>query len=434
VTPNLRGQTIKVALTATLVVGVVWALIALAVVTFATADLTGQIDSRLQGSFTGPLPVNSTLPPFQPGNGARPFSPLVFIWQVAPNGTVTKTDSTPDLPSALVDVTDPQDATIDGVPVRVAGHEVGDQRVVVAQSLQPVMDTQRTVLLGALVITPLLLTAVFLGALAIGRRVARPLEAAHQRQLDFTADASHELRTPLAVIEASASLALAERRDMDWYEGAFVGVDREAKRMRHLVDDMLWLARFDAGRATVVADDVDLATIVRQTTDRFRPIAEMRNLNLSEDIPDVAVPVPARADVLDRLTAVLLDNACKYTPPSGTVRVSVSYEGARPTLTVEDSGPGVADEDTSRIFDRFHRVLNTADTADGSGLGLAIADVVVRATRAKWQVDRSSLGGARFSIRWLATQDPPASHRAFALSRSTPQHWRDALPRRARRR
>jgi signal transduction histidine kinase len=402
-TPGLRGQTIKVALTATLVVGVAWAVIALAVVAFATADLTSQIDSRLQGSFTRLPPSSAPLPPFQPSNGARPFSPLVFIWQVASDGTVTKNDSTPDLPTELVGVTDPQGATIDGVPVRVAGHELGDQRVVVAQSLEPVTDTQRTILVGALVITPFLLAAVFLGALAIGRRVARPLEAAHQRQLDFTTDASHELRTPLAVIEASASLALAERRDPDWYESAFVGVDREAKRMRQLVDDMLWLARFDAGRAAVVHDDVDLATIVRQTANRFRPIAEMRSLDLREDIPDVAVPVPARADVLDRLTAVLLDNACKYTPPSGTVRVSVSYEGARPTLTVEDSGPGVPDEDTSHIFDRFHRLLNTADAADGSGLGLAIADAVVRATRAKWQVGRSSLGGARFSVRWLAS-------------------------------
>ena len=401
--PNLRGQTIKVAFTATLVVGVAWAVIALAVVAFATADLTSQIDSRLQGSFTRLPPSSTPLPPFQPGTTGRPFSPLIYIWQVAADGTVTKNDSTPDLPTELLGVTDPQGATIDGVPVRVAGHQLGDQRVVVAQSLEPVTDTQRTVLVSALVIAPFLLAVVFLGALTIGRRVARPLEAAHQRQLDFTADASHELRTPLAVIEATASLALAEPRDSDWYESAFAGVDREARRMRQLVDDMLWLARFDAGRATVVHGDVDLATIVRQAIERFRPIVEMRSLDLSEDIPDEAVPVPARAEVLDRLTAVLLDNACKYTPTAGKVRVSVSYAGARPTLTVEDSGPGVGDEDTGHIFDRFHRVLETADIADGSGLGLAIADAVVRATGAKWQVGRSSLGGARFSVRWLAS-------------------------------
>jgi len=403
--PNGPGaQPIQVALAATVVVGILWALISIAVIALATVDLTNQIDARLQGSFNLVPPPNVPLPTqIQPGSGsgARAFGPLIFIWRVAPDGSVIKSDATPDLPPELAQVSHPESATIDGVSVRVAGHQDGDDRVVVAQSLQPVVDTQRTILLGTLIIAPFLLAAVFIGALAIGRRVAKPLEAIHQRQLDFTADASHELRTPLAVIEASATLALAQRRDPEWYEAAFKGVDLEAKRMRRLVDDMLWLARFDAAGSAISHDDVDLATIARQATDRFRPIAQMRRISLREEIPEEAVPVAARAEYLDRLTAVLLDNACKYTPVSGTVRVSVGYEGSRPVLTVEDSGPGVSDVDLSHIFDRFHRLLGTADTADGAGLGLAIADAVVSATRAKWQVSRSSLGGARFTVRWL---------------------------------
>jgi signal transduction histidine kinase len=407
----LRSQPVRVALAATVVVLVVMAVISFAVVAFATVDLTSQIDARLEETFKRLPPAGISLPPtgvtlppqLQPGASGRPFAPLVFIWQIAPDGTVIKSDSTPDLPADIVDVTDPQAATIDGVPVRVAGSQVGDQRVVVAQSLEPVSDTQRTILLGTLIIAPFVLVAVFLGALAIGKRVAQPLEAAHQRQLDFTADASHELRTPLSVIEASATLALAERRGPEWYEAAFESVDLEAKRMRRLVDDMLWLARFDAAGSNVTHDDVDLATIARQATDRFRPIAQMREIDLRDDIPERAVPVPARAEYLDRLASVLLDNACKYTPVDGVVRVSVSYDGSRPVLTVEDSGPGITDDDMSHIFDRFHRLLSTADTADGSGLGLAIADAVVNATRAKWQVGRSALGGASFSVRWPPT-------------------------------
>lgn len=396
-----RSQPVKVALAATIVVGVLWAVVSFAVVAFATIDLTSQIDARLEGTFNRLPPPGVSLPPqIQPGASGRPFAPLVFFWQIASDGTVTKSDSTPDLPADLIDVADPQAATIDGVSVRVAGSQVGDQRVVVAQSLEPVADTQRTILLGTLILAPFLLTAVFIGALAIGIRVAKPLEAAHQRQLDFTADASHELRTPLSVIEASATLALAQRRDPEWYESAFQAVDLEAKRMRQLVDDMLWLARFDAAGSSQSHDDVDLATIARQATDRFRPIAQMRRIDLRDDIPDEAVPVPARAEYLDRLASVLLDNACKYTPISGVVRVSVGYDGARSVLTVEDSGPGVSDADLGHVFDRFHRLLNTADAADGAGLGLAIADAVVTATRASWQVGRSALGGARFTVRW----------------------------------
>ena len=185
------AQPIRVALAATVVVGILWALISIAVIALATVDLTNQIDARLQGSFNL-VPPNVPFPTqIQPGSGARAFGPLIFIWRIAADGSVTKSDATPDLPPELAQVSDPKSVTIDGVSVRVAGHEAGDNRVVVAQSLQPVVDTQRTILLGTLIIAPLLLAAVFIGALAIGRRVAKPLEAMHHRQLDFTADASH---------------------------------------------------------------------------------------------------------------------------------------------------------------------------------------------------------------------------------------------------
>ena len=87
--------------------------------------------------------------------------------------------------------------------------------MVLGQSLQPVSDAQRTILLAILLVAPVLLGAVFVGSVAIGRRVAAPIERARQRQLAFTADASHELRTPLSVIEAQTSLALSAERDAE---------------------------------------------------------------------------------------------------------------------------------------------------------------------------------------------------------------------------
>ena len=121
---------------------------------------------------------------------------------------------------------------------------------------------------------------MFLGAVAIGRRVAAPIEAARQRQLDFTADASHELRTPLAVIEAHTSLALAQDRDADWYRSAFGRIDHESKRMRRMLEDLLWLARFDASKRPPNAEPVDLAVMAAQTVDRFGAIAETRHLTI----------------------------------------------------------------------------------------------------------------------------------------------------------
>ena len=401
----VRTQSIRVALAATLVVGVLYAVIAGAVIVFATVDLTNEVDQRLVGSF-GRLSPGQQRPPdsgFNPGGDpGRPFGPPFLAWTILPDGTVASPPGTPDLPTELNAVTDPVTATIDGQQVRVAGQDVDGVHVVVAQSLDSVTDTQRTILLGTLLIAPFLLLLVFFGSVIVGRRVAAPIEKARQRQLDFTTDASHELRTPLSVIEANTSLALARDRDADWYRTAFTKVDHESKRMRALLEDMLWLARFDASGTAGKPEPVDLSTIARQSVDRFGPIAETHHLTLSVDVPDAPIVVNGQADLLDRLVGVLVDNACKFVPQGGRVDVHVNLDGGHPTLAVDDSGPGVSEEDRERIFDRFHRSLGTAGEADGAGLGLAIADAVVRATHGKWSVTTSPLGGARFAVRWPA--------------------------------
>ena len=399
----VRSQSIRVALAATLVVGVLYALIAGAVIVIATVDLTSQVDQRLTQTFSR-LPTGEPRPPdqgFNPGGDpGRPFGPPLFVWTINADGSVETQPNTPALPTGLESVTSPVTATIEGQQVRVAGQQVGNLRVVVAQSLDSVGDTQSTILLGTLVIAPILLLLVFVGSVIVGRRVAAPIEAARQRQLDFTADASHELRTPLSVIEANTSLALARDRDADWYRITFSKVDRESKRMRRLLEDMLWLARFDATGTTTKPEPIDLATIARQSVDRFAPVAETRHLSLTVNAPDAPVMVSGQAELLDRLVGVLVDNACKYAPQDGRVEVTVALDGGRATLSVDDSGPGIGEDDRERIFDRFHRSMATAVEADGAGLGLAIADAVVKATHGRWTVAQSPLGGARFSVRW----------------------------------
>ena len=264
--------------------------------------------------------------------------------------------------------------------MRIAGQDVEAGRIVVAQSLEQVGDAQRTIVLGWLLIAPFLLGFVFVGAVIVGRRVAEPIEAARRRQLEFTTDASHELRTPLSVIEAHTSLALAQERDVTWYRGAFGRVDRESKRMRRLLEDMLWLARFDAAAAPQAAEPVDLGVLAAQAADRFAAVAETRRLRLAVNVPATQVLVAASPDLLDRLIGVLLDNACKYAPEEGTVDVTVAAEGTRATVTVDDSGPGIAAEDEARIFDPFHRSVATSSEASGAGLGLAIGEAIVGAT------------------------------------------------------
>jgi len=402
----VRRQSIRVALGATIVVAVIYLAVALAVVVVVTRDLTAQVDRRLQAALDhipiGSEPVDE---PFERPSGDRPFGLPTLIWAVTPGGSVLADATTPSLPVELVNVSGPVTASIDGTELRLQGARVGDLYVIVGQTLENVADARSTIVLAEILIGPLLLLVVFLGSIVIGRRVAAPIEAARRRQLDFTADASHELRTPLSVIEANTSLALAEDRDDAWYRSAFERVDHESKRMRRLLDDMLWLARFDAAQPPSGSEPVDLGVLAAQTADRFAAVAETRGIRLGIHVPDGNASVAAPPELLDRLLGVLLDNACKYVPEGGSVDVTVARDGSRVAVTVDDSGPGIPEADRQQIFDRFRRANEPggAGAADGAGLGLAIADAIVRATGGRWQLGTAPAGGARFSISWSRT-------------------------------
>ena len=245
---------------------------------------------------------------------------------------------------------------------------------------------------------PVLLVAVFLGTLLIGIKAAKPVELARRRQLEFTADASHELRTPLSVIEAEVSLALAETREAEEYKDALGRVSHESTRLRHIVEDLLWLSRFDSAPPAPGVEPVDVSSIALACADRFEAVAARRGLSLSVRFKSDIVPlVSAAPEWIDRLIGVLVDNACRYAGPGGTVRISVVTPGNRVCLIVEDDGPGIAPDARDHLFDRFHRA--TAE-GNGAGLGLAIGDAVVRATGGEWRVGTSRMGGARMEVRW----------------------------------
>jgi signal transduction histidine kinase len=403
--PAVRRRSVRVALAATAIVAVVYLAVAAGVVAFTTRELTAQIDHRLAESFGRLVNDGDGSPPpgglYDPGGDPdRPFGAPLLAWTIDEDAQVHGGPNTPALPDDLYDVDQPTTATIAGTELRLAGTAIGDDRVIVGQSMEQVGDAQRTIVVGELVIAPFLLGTVFLGAVAIGRRVAAPLEVAHRRQVDFTADASHELRTPLSVIEAHTSLALAQDRDAEWYRSAFQRVGRESSRMRRLLEDMLWLARFDAAQASPAAEPVDLGVLAAHAADRFAAVAETRRLTLHVRPPSVPVVVSAAPDLLDRLLGVLLDNACKYAPDGGTVAIAAGQDGGRAVVTVDDSGPGLPDEERERIFDRFHRASTAPSDVEGAGLGLAIADAIVQATGGRWSIGRSPEGGARFSVSW----------------------------------
>ena len=269
----------------------------------------------------------------------------------------------------------------------------------------------------------MLLVAVFLAALAIGLRSTAPVEQARLRQLEFTADASHELRTPLSVIDAEIGLELTrlgnpadpggalgtpggdagtpggDAAGDASYRAALGRIAAESGRLRRIVEDLLWLARFDAAPSSTGDEPIDLSALGSACVERFAPVAAGHSIALSFVAPPGAVIVLAPAEWVDRLAGVLVDNACRYAGEGGSVEVSVASTGGRAVLAVEDSGPGIPVRERALLFDRFRR---GTDEPGGHGLGLAIADEVVRATRGRWRVGTAAAGGARMEVSWPA--------------------------------
>ncbi len=404
---GLAARSIRVALVTTAIVAGLYLAAAASVVVIVDRVLTAQVDAAIADTLRDVQrhqgqdqpPPGGYAAPDQPPPGGHPYGPPQLVFTVYPSGRVHCDQPQADLPAQDRDLVGPQTIHVDGTTMRAVGQQIGDVRIVVAQSTEQVQDTRLTLIVAEAVVGPLLLLLVFLGALTIGRRVAAPIEAVRRRQLAFTADASHELRTPLSVIEANTSLALRGERAPEWYRRAFTNVHRESERMRRLVEDLLWLARFDSTEEPRHPAPVDLGVLAGEAVDRFQVRAEAGNLALTCERPSSPIVLTATPEWLDRLLGVLLDNACKYAPEGGSVRVRVTSDGRRCELAVEDSGPGIPPAQRGQIFDRFHRAT---DEASGAGLGLAIADAIVQATGGRWRIGDSELGGASMAVSWAA--------------------------------
>src|SRR2546429_7778111 len=181
--------------------------------------------------------------------------------------------------------------------------------------------------------------------------------------------------------------------------------------MRRLVDDLLWLARFEAMPHSDRSEPVDVGVMAQQAVDRFAAVAEARHQRLTVRVGVDSHVIAASPEWLDHLVGVLLDNACKYTPEQGAIDVRVAAEANRIKLVVDDSGPGIPVDQRAGIFDRFRRAT---DQPGGAGLGLAIADAVVRATNGRWDVSTSAAGGASMAVTWPRLLARPASARTAA--------------------
>lgn len=233
------------------------------------------------------------------------------------------------------------------------------------------------------------------------------LEHAFEAQRRFTADASHELRSPLSRLRTELEITLRRPRGADEYVQALRSGLEDVARLTALVEELLTLARLDAGQDSAPVAPVAIGPILEAVVRRARPAAQARGMALSlagtDDSGADALEANAAARVPRELLMLvatnLVENAVKYGAAGGSVLVSVVARPDGTELVVEDDGPGLPAEERERVFERFYRgAAARAADIEGTGLGLALCDLIVRAAGGRIEVGVSRWGGARFSV------------------------------------
>jgi heavy metal sensor kinase len=225
------------------------------------------------------------------------------------------------------------------------------------------------------------------------------IESAFLRITQFTADASHELRTPISLIRTEAEVALRRSRREGEYQESLRHILLEAERTTTLIEQLLSMARADSGRETVHLEPVDLRQNLERVVAGWQQVAAIRNLQFSAHLDARDVFITGDETLLRRLIDILLDNAFKYTTSPGSVQVQLETHGESAVISVQDSGVGIAEDDQSKIFERFYRV-DQARSRDqgGAGLGLAIAAWIAMQHRGSIAVDSRLGQGATFRV------------------------------------
>ena len=253
---------------------------------------------------------------------------------------------------------------------------------------------------GDAIIVVVGLVALFAISWLLSSWALKPVEKAWEDQRRFIADASHELKTPLAVIIANTDILKGDSsigpEAMRWV----TSTADEAAQMRSLVNDLLELARADEGSSSGVMrrEDVDLSDIVDSAALEFDAIA-FEHACLIETEVEPSIHVQGDPEWLERLTKILLDNACKYAAQGSTITVSLTHTQGHACLTVNNVGNVIDPEDLAHLFDRFYRSDKARNRETGGfGLGLAIAKGIAEAHGGKISATSSEESGTTFTV------------------------------------
>ena len=272
--------------------------------------------------------------------------------------------------------------------------ESGDARLLVVLDARLEYLSARRSLRSTALVAALACVLLSAGAYVLIRRMLAPVQASFDRQKQFVWDASHEFKTPLAVISANAQLL---EREIGQNE-TLGYIQSEVRRTDQLVQSLLMLARMDKGAVTAQLKRFDLSDALMGVALPFESTVFEAGKALEIDIPG-GVFIRGDEAMLQQLAVILLSNALKYSDAGGTIRLSLAQKGRGATITVYNTGAGIAPEHLEKIFDRFYREdLSHNSGIAGNGLGLAIARTIVEAHRGRIRAESVPGQSATFIV------------------------------------
>lgn len=322
------------------------------------------------------------------------------VSSVRSSGNVSVSDEVLEQAVAQVERTDGAEGSLSklGLRYRVQAAPGGEIRVAFADlswerdNLTSLVGTSLLVGAGALGI--FFLISLFLSSLSL-----RPAERAWEQQRRFVADASHELKTPLTVILANTGIVLAHPADTVAGQSKWISyIQEEAGRMKGLVEDLLFLAKSDAGRQPVCPMEISMSELAEGCLLPFEPVAFEAGVALDSRITP-GLTLTGDEGQLRRLMMILLDNAVKYAGGGGTVTVLLDRAQERIRLAVHNTGAPIPPEHLPRLFERFYRVDSARGRSEGGyGLGLAIARSIAETHGGKISAESAPETGTTFTV------------------------------------
>ncbi len=208
------------------------------------------------------------------------------------------------------------------------------------------------------------------------RDLREQLEAEMKRRVEFTRALAHELKTPLTSVQASSELLVSELRDEPMLRLSR-SISRSASNLNKRIDELLDLARSEIGMLQLNLETVDVMQLLRDLADDMNPVAANRQQSLVLDLPPSLPMVQADSARLHQVVTNLLSNAFKFTPKGGSIIVRATEKGSAIIIEVQDTGPGISDDEQKRLFNPYHRIESDRQHFSGLGLGLALCKTVV---------------------------------------------------------